>query len=393
MKLRFGSYKRFPGNEEMEIRPITVIIGKNNSGKSSIMKLLVSFLRSIGGETPYPGLLLGEKDGFSLGSSFESICRNGNSVGLTVGMELGGNVDIEVALFKSPKGETAIGSYRISNGDKQIVARLDTASGAIIMEGGIPVTSPFKGIFNRQLADAVGLATIPAERVDYIGPLRIVPSRTLYMTNYKPLDSGVGYYGGNAYDMICTDSGLLEEVNKWFVANQEGCRLSVERGNEEGSFLIKIMRDENDDYGVNIADVGMGVNQVLPIVVSALNPDGPAVVEVEQPELHLHPAAHSSLATLMAESSARFSRRFVVETHSANFLLGLRDAVVDRNCKLSASDVAIYFIDEDEDGAYLNPISINPDGSLSTWPEGIFGESYELLKSIRRKAEENGTTR
>lgn len=39
-KIKFKNYKAFPDFEELELRPVTLIIGKNSSGKSSILKLI-----------------------------------------------------------------------------------------------------------------------------------------------------------------------------------------------------------------------------------------------------------------------------------------------------------------------------------------------------------------
>ena len=48
-----------------------------------------------------------------------------------------------------------------------------------------------------------------------------------------------------------------------------------------------------------------------------------------------------------------------------------------------------HFVDEDEDGAYLKKITIDSDGMLSSWPEGVFNESYELLNKIITKASQH----
>ena len=387
MKLRFDSYKRFASPQEIEIRPITIMIGKNNSGKSSVLKLLASFLRSLKGETPYPGINLGNNNGgFSLGPSFESICHNGNMVDLSLGMDLTDDVSLDVTLFKSPKNEVAFHSYNIKNKGKIVSAALDTSSGKMRTKEGHVSTSPFYGLYNRDILSEAGLDKIPEICVDYIGPLRAVPDRIWYMNNVPRASSGAGYDGTNAYNLICARPEMIGKLNEWFVDNMEGCRLSIEKGPEDGSFLIKVKHDLNDDYGVNIADTGMGINQVLPIVVSALNADGPEIVAIEQPELHLHPAAHAAIGRLMAKSAKDLDKRFVVETHSANLLLGIREAVVDKDIPLNAKDVIIYFFDDDDEGAYMRPITVTPDGNLSSWPTGIFGEANDLLKSIQHKA-------
>ena len=47
----FSSYKRFADSETIEFAPVTVLIGKNSSGKSSVLKLLPML------ETSFSGLL------------------------------------------------------------------------------------------------------------------------------------------------------------------------------------------------------------------------------------------------------------------------------------------------------------------------------------------------
>lgn len=179
---------------------------------------------------------------------------------------------------------------------------------------------------------------------------------------------------------------LKKKVSKWFEDNLEGYVLDIAKGDEPGSFRVVISRPDNGEYKVNIADVGMGIIQVLPIIVRAFLNKTNSIIGIEQPELHLHPAAHSSVAALLANTSRRLKQTYIVETHSENFLLGIREMVVNPECDFSADDVVVYFIDEDENGAYIKKIFINPDGTLTDWPMGVFNESYDLLKSIMKNS-------
>ena len=139
------------------------------------------------------------------------------------------------------------------------------------------------------------------------------------------------------------------------------------------------------EYEVNIVDEGMGIGQVFPIIVRCLNKIEGSIIAIEQPELHLHPAAHESLAKLIATTSKENNHSYIVETHSANLLLGIQEAVVDSNIDFSSDDVIIYFVDEDESGSYLKQINIDENGMLDDWPEGVFNESYEIISRINRK--------
>jgi predicted ATPase len=40
--------------------------------------------------------------------------------------------------------------------------------------------------------------------------------------------------------------------------------------------------------------------------------------------------------------------------------------------------------DEEEQVAFLEKITINDNGDLSSWPTGVFSEGFELLREINR---------
>jgi hypothetical protein len=67
---------------------------------------------------------------------------------------------------------------------------------------------------------------------------------------------------------------------------------------------------------VNIADVGFGVSQTLPVVVALLTADEGQLVYLEQPEIHLHPRAQVAFARLVKRAVDR-GVRVIVETHSS----------------------------------------------------------------------------
>lgn len=247
------------------------------------------------------------------------------------------------------------------------------------------MSTGFSGFIHKDFLNDIGVDTKLNFNVDYIGPLRNEPQRSYYYTGGE-LSDNVGPKGENAYQLLCADEKLVQQTSEWFEKNFNGCRLRIEPGGEKGAYLVQMNKPDNGDYWVNIADEGMGMSQVLPIVTRCLHKVPQSIVVVEQPELHLHPAAHAELARLFATSSKTSQQRYIIETHSENILLGLRDAVVDENIDFKADDAVIYFLDEEEDGVSMEEIFIEEDGTLTDWPKGVFNESYELLKDIASKA-------
>jgi len=106
---------------------------------------------------------------------------------------------------------------------------------------------------------------------------------------------------------------------------------------------------------------------------------------VEEPELHLHPAAHAPLADLFLATAATGRGQVILETHSENLLLRIRRRVAE-----GAADpdiVALYWIEDRTDGSSsVRRIQILPDGEVDFWPEGVFSESYQEVRALRYAA-------
>lgn len=138
----------------------------------------------------------------------------------------------------------------------------------------------------------------------------------------------------------------------------------------------------------NLADVGFGASQVIPVLKGCLNESfGPLVIE--QPEIHLHPRAQGILATLICESSAR--RQILVETHSEHMINRARIQVAQGS--LHHSDVVILYIDRAPEGTTVTRIGLTPDGDFEQeWPEGFFDERYnDSMKLLDLKSQSSET--
>ena len=70
---------------------------------------------------------------------------------------------------------------------------------------------------------------------------------------------------------------------------------------------------ENNQIDVAPHDIGVGVSQVFPVVVGALDSDNKIFV-IEQPELHVHPAVQCALGDLFIRQTKN-ERLFILETH------------------------------------------------------------------------------
>lgn len=100
-----------------------------------------------------------------------------------------------------------------------------------------------------------------------------------------------------------------------------------------GEVEVKFLRDNFLGVAVSFQDVGVGLSQVLPLLLAmdSLNSEsGNNLVIVEQPELHLHPRMQAELAELVF-LEAEIGGQVIAETHSEAMLLRLQRIIRKRH--------------------------------------------------------------
>jgi predicted ATPase len=118
---------------------------------------------------------------------------------------------------------------------------------------------------------------------------------------------------------------------------------------------------------VNIADVGLGVSQILPVVVALEAAKPGQLVYIEEPEAHLHPKAQFTLAEILA-SAANRGVKVVAETHSTHLLLGVQTQVAEG--KLEPEKVKLHWFRREKDGrTIVKSGELDEAGRFGDWPE------------------------
>jgi hypothetical protein len=143
--------------------------------------------------------------------------------------------------------------------------------------------------------------------------------------------------------------------------------------------------------GLALTAVGVGVSQVLPVLVMALAAEPGSVLLLEQPELHLHPAVQQRLADFLL-ACASTGRQVIVETHSDHLVTRLRRRIAEDEGSSVLEKVALVLAERHDGISRFRQLATNPYGGLDDWPEGFFDEgasdSRELLRAGLRKRDE-----
>ncbi len=402
--LLFKNYKAFEKEYNLEIKPITVLIGPNSSGKSAIARLPLLLAKGFGGSAKAPLEL--EFDGLDFAASFKGIVHghsprmnvvigfgfiDGSSDEWSVRIGLQGFEDLHLHIvrdFSLRKNKNLV-FEAIWDGTEPDIKRENIYK---VNPPGKTIPLSFDGLLPKLEDDAINIQNLLRGRlkVNYLGPFRKEPERSYRFTGGLPDSVGPG--GSQAPQILGREStgkerNILDKVGKWFSEHLGGWIIDVEK--EGNGFSIVLRNPDKPSLRVNLKDVGTGVAQVLPIVVQRMFDEIsglPGVVDiVEQPELHLHPQAHGDLADLFVTASRKSQARFLIETHSELFLLRLRRRIAEK--KLNHDDVAFYWIRGDgavDTGEKIMKIAINEQGEVDKWPTDVFSDAYREIVAIRK---------
>ena len=150
---------------------------------------------------------------------------------------------------------------------------------------------------------------------------------------------------------------------------------------------IQLVTTTGRDLQVRTSDIGVGISQILPVVVAALDPDRPAITAIEQPELHVHPRLQVELGDLFAEQAAG-GGVFLIETHSEHLMLRLLRRIEETTSgelpagkpALKPDQVSVVYVEQGDGEVRATRLRIDETGEfIDRWPQGFFDERDDEL--------------
>lgn len=149
-----------------------------------------------------------------------------------------------------------------------------------------------------------------------------------------------------------------------------------------------VLMDKRTKTPVSHRDVGIGVSQVIPILVSCYGLSD-AFIAIEQPEIHLHPKLQAELGDVFIESALGEQKNtFILETHSEHLLLRIMRRMretynneLPEGClPVRPEDVSVLFVESDSRGSFVREMPLNKRGELvKAWPGGFFEEELDEI--------------
>jgi energy-coupling factor transporter ATP-binding protein EcfA2 len=151
--------------------------------------------------------------------------------------------------------------------------------------------------------------------------------------------------------------------------------LSGLRGGWTGEEVLRAgYIDDKNRAPLNLQAAGFGSQQILPIIVQLFSAPPGSLVMIEEPEISLHPEAQLHLVEMFSDAIA-LGKQVVLTTHSQTLLLALSAAANT----LSTSEVLVYHMTRDDDGAAARRLELDSNWSLRGWVPSFSRVEHELL--------------
>ena len=234
--------------------------------------------------------------------------------------------------------------------------------------------------------------------IQYLGPLREQP-RAVYEPAPSVLLGGVGIRGeyvtarlhaAGDLTVSCPTLGgeihecsLAKAVATWLEVFDIGEGLNTRNLGRPGIELR--LRDRNLQKELDLTSVGVGVSQLLPIIVLCLSAPVGSVILIEQPELHLNPALQQRLGDFLL-ACARSGRQLIIETHSDYLVSRLRRHIAEDPGDDVRQLLAILFAERFGGETHFRVVEPNAYGGIDDWPHDFFDQGAVEAQEILRAA-------
>jgi AAA domain, putative AbiEii toxin, Type IV TA system/AAA ATPase domain/Protein of unknown function (DUF3696) len=403
-EISVGGFKSFTNLTKIKLGALSILAGANSSGKSSIMQPLLLMKQTI--EAPYdPGILLldGPNVQFTSSEQFISTQSLANDefrefqifIAIEDLFTFQSDFQWSVQTGLAPHSQTyCMGGEKsklwldmTSAEIKKQVVHVDRVSDKqqVIRERCFLIVQEGRGYYSL----SSGAFSNVMRSMIHVPGVRGNPER-IYKTAATEGNTFAGLF--ESYVVSVIDRFQKQEPEKLAQLQYHLQKLGLtdtiqtQRLNETQLELRVGRVPGNSTDMVNIADVGFGVSQVLPVIVALLVAEPKQLVYIEQPEIHLHPRAQVALAEIFAEAIDR-GVQVIVETHSELFLLSIQTLVAEN--KIAPDDVKLHWFTRSADGSStVTTAELDETGAFGDWPEDFGSTSLDLTHRYLSSAEE-----
>lgn len=426
-EVSLANFRGFSSTVTLTVKPITVLIGQNSSGKSSIIKFLQMLRQTL--ENSDEGFLLTEGRHVHLGAFLDLRNRKSRSkyfrfwlkvksddlYSFNVLNVLDWRLKRNLQLPSTPSEGVSTVLSEISPINYRIFGKVFYRSGTGRGTHLVTATQDSKPVLHEHAVnlESTSFLSFPSGTVDkeaaiehfaynqilepcrhlfrnsrHLSPLRRESERIVQVASPPQGDIGhEGEYSVPHFVRLLKSTTQESQTKVAFIQKHLASVANVGKPSvyhELKGYLSRLAAiNLSTSASCYLADFGFGVSQCLPIFIQgALNSPGQILI-VEQPEAQLHPTAQIAMGSYFAELWNTYRIPQIIETHSSNLILRLRRLI--KEGILSPEDINIGYLFVENGTTKLRNISISRDGEMEDGlPMEFFGG--DLLEALQMSA-------
>ena len=340
IKLELRNFKCFQ-EEELCLNNLTVLLGANATGKSSIIQALQLYLKAV---------------------------NSANSDGVA-----------SISLYKDFGYDMGIVENLVKRDapDDKIIITINNKALTIHLNE------------HPKLSDVVNAHTT-YQKIEhsYLCAERLGPRNTIEYHN----SPDCGIHGEYTPYIISKDSEIEADTNKWLGHNLEGTfsaqlddwiqfifpnikvqascqfnKIAFLQVNSKGNWLIP-------------THVGFGISYALPILVEGLRLKSGSWYIVENPEAHLQPKAQTQIGYFLGKIAAA-GVRVVVETHSEHVLEGMAAVTHEDINGFTEDSISVFILEQESNRPQIKKVPLQRNGvAKEDFPKDFFDYGLEDVK-------------
>jgi AAA15 family ATPase/GTPase len=395
-------------NASIRIKPVTILIGLNSSGKSSILQCLEILKQTAKMRT---SSLMVHGELINLGS-FKDIIAQKDEEKEKISFEIKG---CREQALEFPLGKETLYDYSflidsqglkshncsISSGRFHLRGKYDRkkpaeqlavliSKGELLFNSTNLVGHPFDFTGSKGFVESFNFNDLRQEFLSVIAKdledFFIVPAIRGISSPTYPLDNRVWediMDSNNLYrqaikfssTIVYKSSEIERKINKW-ISRITGITIRA-RTVPDKQAAIEASRRINS----NIVNEGFGSNQLVHLFTQIATAPVHSLIGIEEPEVHLHPKAQSELSKVLIEIAHEEAKNLIITTHSEHILYRVLIEIARKN--LSSDDVAIYHFRISKDGSTsVEHLDVDKKGQLKKGIPDFFETDLDEFKDF-----------